>query len=198
MRWLFILLISIVVFGAQAESPEPGTAKTEVVLETSKGDITFELFVNEAPISTANFLEYVQSGFYEGTVFHRVIADFMIQGGGLTPDMQRKETRASITNEADNGLTNELGTVALARTRDPHSATSQFFVNLKNNGFLNHRSKTSAGWGYTVFARVKTGMEVVDEIGLTPTGSGTGVPDVPLEPIMINSVRVVAPTEEQK
>ena len=196
MRWLFILTLSIIVIGAQAGSPAQPTGKTEVVLETSKGDITFELFVDEAPISTTNFLEYVKSEFYNGTIFHRVVADFVVQGGGLTPDMQRKETRASIANEADNGLANERGTVAMARTRDPHSATSQFFVNLKNNAFLNHRSKTLSGWGYTVFARVSQGMDVVDQIAASPTGSGTGVPNVPLEPIMINNARMLEKSDE--
>ena len=195
MRWLFTLTISIVIFGVHAESFDQPAGKTEVVLETSKGDITFELFIDKAPISTTNFLEYVKSEFYNGTIFHRVVADFVVQGGGLTPDMQRRETRPSIANEADNGLVNERGTVAMARTRDPHSATSQFFVNLKNNAFLNHRSKTLPGWGYTVFARVSRGMDVVDQIAASPTGSGTGVPNVPLEPIMINNARVLEPDE---
>jgi peptidyl-prolyl cis-trans isomerase B (cyclophilin B) len=195
MCWLSAVVMSLVVAGAQAESPERRTATTEVVLETSKGDITFELLTDKAPLSTANFIEYVKAGFYDGTIFHRVIPDFVVQGGGLTPDMQRKKTRPPITNEADNGLTNERGTVALARTRDPHSATSQFFVNLKNNRFLNHRSKTLSGWGYTVFARVSSGMDVVDRMAASPTGSGSGTPDVPLEPITINAARVQEPRE---
>lgn len=190
MRWLIILTLLIVVGGTHAESTDQPTVKTEVVLETSKGVITFELFVDKAPISTANFLEYVQSGFYSGTIFHRVVADFVIQGGGLAPDMQRKDTRPPIVNEADNGLANERGTVAMARTGDPHSASSQFFVNLKNNGFLNHRSRTLPGWGYTVFARVSQGMDVVDEITASPTGSSTGMQNVPIEPITINSAKI--------
>lgn len=193
MRWLFGLVLMAVAIGAQGESSERSAGKIEVLLETSQGDITFELFADAAPLSTANFLEYVESGFYAGTIFHRVVPDFVVQDGGLLPDMQRKETRPAITNEADNGVVNERGTVAMARTRDPHSATSQFFVNLKNNGFLNHRSKTLPGWGYTVFARVSAGMDVVDAIAASSTGSSTGVPNVPIEPIMIESAAVLEP-----
>ena len=163
-----------------------------VVLSTSKGDVTLELFAAEAPLTTKNFLRYAQSGFYEGTVFHRVIPGFMVQGGGFTKDMKEKRTKDPIDNEADNGLKNERGTVAMARTPDPHSATSQFFINLKDNHFLDHKARTLQGWGYAVFGRVVDGMDVVDAIASVATGTVGPHENVPVEPVVIERVNVVA------
>ena len=162
-----------------------------IKLSTNKGDITIELDHEKAPKTAANFQQYVEEGFYDGTIFHRVIDGFMIQGGGFTPDMEQKTTREPIENEADNGLTNEVGTLAMARTMDPHSASSQFFINVKDNGFLNHSGKTSQGWGYAVFGKVVGGMDAVDAIKTTKTGSAAGHQDVPVEPIVIESASIV-------
>jgi peptidyl-prolyl cis-trans isomerase B (cyclophilin B) len=164
-------------------------------METSKGTVTIELNSEKAPVTTANFIEYVESGFYDNTIFHRVIRDFMIQGGGLTIDMQKKSNRPPIKNEADNGLKNNTGTIAMARTGEPHSATSQFFINVKDNTFLNHRSKTGRGWGYCVFGRVIKGMDVVQTIENVPTGSKAGRRDVPKEPVVIQRMTMVKPVE---
>lgn len=174
------LLLALAASAAPALADNP-----RVLLETSKGSITLELDAEKAPKSVENFLAYVDAGFYDGTVFHRVIPDFMIQGGGYLESMDRKETRLPIQNEADNGLKNERGTLALARTSDPHSATSQFFINLKDNDFLNHRGKSPQGWGYAVFGRVTSGMEVVDAIAAEPTGIRAGMQDVPNTPVLI-------------
>ncbi|MCO5763059.1 MAG: peptidylprolyl isomerase [Chromatiaceae bacterium] len=161
-------------------------ANPQVTLQTNKGLIVIELYPDQAPQSVANFLAYVDAGFYDGTIFHRVIPDFMIQGGGFTADLEKKATRAPIPNEADNGLKNERGTLAMARTNDPHSATAQFFINHKDNAFLDHSGKTPRGWGYAVFGRVTDGMSVVDAIATTPTGAKGMFPkDVPLETIVI-------------
>lgn len=161
-----------------------------VALDTSKGVIKVELNAEKAPKTVANFLQYVDSGHYDGTIFHRVIADFMIQGGGLNADMREKSTRGPILNEADNGLANDRGTIAMARTQAPHSATAQFFINAgATNGFLNHRSKTPQGWGYCVFGKVVEGMEVVDAIRRVRTGRAGMHDDVPLEPVTIASIR---------
>ena len=161
-------------------------ANPKVNLQTNKGLIVIELYPDQAPQSVANFLAYVDAGFYDGTIFHRVIPDFMIQGGGFTADLEKKETRAPIPNEADNGLKNERGTLAMARTNDPNSATAQFFINHKDNAFLDHSGKTPRGWGYAVFGRVTDGMSVVDAIATTPTGAKGMFPkDVPLETIVI-------------
>ena len=161
-------------------------ANPKVNLQTNKGLIVIELYPDQAPQSVANFLAYVDAGFYDGTIFHRVIPDFMIQGGGFTADLEKKETRAPIPNEADNGLKNERGTLAMARTNDPNSATAQFFINHKDNAFLDHSGKTPRGWGYAVFGRVTDGMSVVDAIAATPTGGKGMFPkDVPLETIVI-------------
>jgi peptidyl-prolyl cis-trans isomerase B (cyclophilin B) len=165
-------------------------ASPRVVLRTTLGDITLELDRAKAPVTTENFLSYVSSGHYDGTVFHRVIPDFMIQGGGFSQDMQQKQTNAPIANEADNGLTNDRGTVAMARTSDPHSATGQFFINLKDNGFLNHTSKTPQGWGYAVFGKVVEGMDVVDKIAQVKTGAHGPHRDVPADAIVINEAFV--------
>ena len=161
-------------------------ANPKVNLQTNKGLIVIELYPDQAPQSVANFLAYVDAGFYDGTIFHRVIPDFMIQGGGFTADLEKKETRAPIPNEADNGLKNERGTLAMASTNDPHSATAQFFINHKDNAFLDHSGKTPRGWGYAVFGRVTDGMSVVDAIAATPTGGKGMFPkDVHLETIVI-------------
>lgn len=163
-----------------------------ITLHTNYGDITLELDFDKAPKTAANFKQYAEEGFYDGTIFHRVINGFMIQGGGFTEDMQQKKTRAAIENEADNGLKNDTYTIAMARTMDPHSATAQFFINVKDNGFLNHSGKTTQGWGYCVFGKVVAGTEVVDKIKGVNTGSAAGHQDVPTEPVVINKVTVAA------
>lgn len=157
-----------------------------VVFSTSLGDFTIELLEDDAPISAENFCQYVDDGFFGGTVFHRVIPGFMIQGGGFTADMRQKPTRSPIKNEADNGLKNERGTLSMARTSDINSATSQFFINVKSNALLDHGSRD---FGYAVFARVVEGMDVVDRIAAAKTGSRGGHQDVPVEPIVIHSAR---------
>jgi len=141
-----------------------------VTLKTNFGDITLELFEDKAPKTVANFISYVENGFFDNTIFHRVINNFMIQGGGFTPDMDQKDTKDPIENEADNGVANEVGTIAMARTQDPHSATAQFFINVNNNDFLNHSSKSVNGWGYCAFGKVTEGMDVVEKIKAVKTG----------------------------
>ena len=162
-----------------------------VKLETSLGDITLELNADKAPDTVANFLQYVKDGFYDGTIFHRVIPTFMIQGGGFDANMNQKPTRTPIKNEADNGLKNELYTVAMARTADPNSATAQFFINAADNQFLNHTAKTMQGWGYAVFAKVVKGQDVVDKIKAVPTATKGMFQDVPVTPVVINKATVV-------
>jgi peptidyl-prolyl cis-trans isomerase B (cyclophilin B) len=162
-----------------------------VKLETSMGNITLELYPDKAPVTVANFLEYVKAGFYNGTIFHRVINGFMIQGGGLDAQMHQKPTRAPIKNEADNGLTNDAYTVAMARTQNPDSATAQFFINVANNAFLNHKGKTPQGWGYAVFGKVVKGQDVVDKIKAVPTGNQGPYQNVPREPVTIIKATVV-------
>ena len=160
-----------------------------VVMETSLGTIKIELDAAKAPKSAANFLQYVDEKFFDGTIFHRVIPDFMIQGGGFTPDMDQKRTHATIVNEAGNGLKNVRGTLAMARTNVVNSATSQFFINLKDNTFLNHTNETPNGFGYAVFGKVIEGMDVVDKIKAVPTGSSGPHDDVPTEPVVIKSAK---------
>jgi peptidyl-prolyl cis-trans isomerase B (cyclophilin B) len=162
-----------------------------VRLETSMGEIFLELDAEKAPKTVANFLSYVNSGHYDGTIFHRVIDGFMIQGGGMTDGMQEKPTSDPIENEADNGLTNDTYTVAMARTMDPHSATAQFFINVKKNDFLNHSAKNERGWGYTVFGKVAKGQGVVNKIKAVATGRVGGYDDVPKEPVTIIKAEVV-------
>ncbi len=164
----------------------------QVKMVTNKGAIVLELDAAKAPKTVENFLAYVSSGFYTGTLFHRVINNFMIQGGGLEAGMRQKKTNAPIENEADNGLSNDIGTIAMARTGDPHSATAQFFINVSNNGFLNHTGKNAQGWGYCVFGRVTEGMDVVEAIKLVATGSVGGYQDVPKEDVVIESAEVIA------
>jgi peptidyl-prolyl cis-trans isomerase B (cyclophilin B) len=161
-----------------------------ITLHTDYGDIVIELNFEKAPKTAANFKKYAEDGFYDGTIFHRVIDGFMIQGGGMTPDMAQKKTRAPIGNEADNGLKNDTGTLAMARTNDPHSATAQFFINLKDNDFLNHSGKNSQGWGYCVFGKVTEGMDVVEKIRKVKTGNAGHHADVPQEPVIIEKVTV--------
>ena len=161
-----------------------------VKMETSMGDITLELDGEKAPDTVANFVEYANSGFYDGTIFHRVIANFMIQGGGFDSDMKQKKTREPIKNEAANGLKNETGTIAMARTNDPNSATAQFFINVKDNGFLNHTAPSGQGWGYAVFGKVTDGMDVVHAIEKVDTTIRSGMQDVPAETVVINKVTV--------
>ncbi len=162
-----------------------------IVLHTNHGDITIELNYDKAPKSSKNFEAYVESGFYNGLVFHRVINGFMIQGGGFEPGMTQKESNDPIENEADNGLTNEIGTLAMARTMDPHSASSQFFINVGNNGFLNHKSKTTNGWGYAVFGKVTAGIDVVNKIKEVATTTKSGHQDVPVEDVIIESAEII-------
>ncbi|EAW29945.1 peptidyl-prolyl cis-trans isomerase B [marine gamma proteobacterium HTCC2143] len=158
-----------------------------VIFKTNYGDITVELNYDKAPKTAENFAQYVKDGFYDGTIFHRVIENFMIQGGGFEPGMAQKETRETIENEADNGLANDFGTLAMARTMDPHSASAQFFINIKDNDFLNHTAKTSQGWGYAVFGKVVEGMDVVDKIKNQATTMKNGHQDVPVDDIVIES-----------
>ena len=164
-----------------------------VQLDTSHGTIVVELDSAKAPKTVENFLGYVRSGFYDGTVFHRVIPGFMIQGGGFTAEMQQKKTGAPITNEAANGLDNRRGTIAMARTGDPHSATAQFFVNLVDNDPLDHRDKSLRGWGYAVFGEVVEGMDVVDRIAGVATGNSGGHQNVPRQPVVLERATVVEP-----
>jgi len=162
-----------------------------IKLTTSAGVITLEMFADKAPKTVENFEQYVRDGFYDGTIFHRVINNFMIQGGGFEPGMVQKETRDVIENEADNGVGNENGTVAMARTSDPHSASAQFFINVKDNDFLNHSSPTPNGWGYCVFGKVVDGMDVIDEIKTVATTMRGGHQDVPAEDVIIEKAEIV-------
>lgn len=164
----------------------------QVLLKTNKGDITLTLDAGKAPKTVANFLAYVQSGHYDGTIFHRVIDNFMIQGGGMAPGMKQKPTQAEIENEANNGLKNVNGSVAMARTNEPHSASSQFFINVNDNDFLNHTAPTAQGWGYAVFGAVSDGMDVVNAIRKVKTGSSGFHQDVPTEDVLIEKATVLA------
>lgn len=191
MRAQLISMIATVVLAVG-----PMMAKAEdhprVKLQTSMGDVVIELAPEKAPKSVANFLEYTKAGFYDGTIFHRVISSFMIQGGGFTEKYQQKATRAPIPNEANNGLKNVKGSIAMARTNDPMSATAQFFVNVVDNEFLNYRSSTPDGWGYAVFGKVVEGMDVIDKMRAVPTGAGGPFgSDVPAKPIVIQRATVV-------
>ena len=164
----------------------------QVELNTNKGRIVLELNNEKAPITVANFLEYVRDGFYDGVIFHRVIDGFMIQGGGMDENFKEKATRDSIENEADNGLSNDEGTIAMARTQAPHSASAQFFINVKNNSFLNHTAPTAQGWGYAVFGKVVEGMDVVNAIKGVRTGNRGYHADVPLENVVIESAKIIS------
>jgi len=181
-------LISIMMILAVAFAAIAGD-NPRVEMDTTKGKIILELYADTAPKTVKNFLAYVDAGFYDGTIYHRVIPNFMIQGGGFTADMEQKKTQAPIDNEADNGLRNERGTIAMARTSVPHSATAQFFINTKNNDFLNHKGKSPQGWGYAVFGRVAEGMVVVDAISKVKTGARGPFRDVPTDPVVITRVK---------
>lgn len=161
-----------------------------ITLHTTLGDITLELDAGKAPATVENFLGYARDGFFDGTIFHRVIDNFMIQGGGMLEDMSQKPTKAPVKNEADNGLKNAKGTIAMARTNDPHSATAQFFINVSDNDFLNHKSPTPQGWGYAVFGKVVTGMDVVEKIKGVKTGRRGYHDDVPVDAIIIQKVTI--------
>jgi len=189
-NWIKIALIAALLgYGAVPARAQEGNPV--VRLETNRGDIRVELFQDRAPETVENFLTYVENDHYDGTIFHRVIPDFMIQGGGFTQDFSRKPVRDPIRNEADNGLSNDRGTIAMARTGDPHSATAQFFINVTDNDFLDHTAKTRRGWGYTVFGEVISGLGTVDEIRQLPTGSaGPFDKDVPQDPVVIQDAAV--------
>ena len=182
-----ITFIAIFTLSLSAVHAQPDAANPQVTIHTNHGDIRLELYPEQAPVSVENFLQYARDGFYDGTIFHRIISHFMIQGGGMTADMKPRQTRDPIINEADNGLKNERGTVAMARTNEVDSATSQFFINVELNGSLNHVSKAdSREWGYTVFGKVVDGMDVVDDIRFVKTDGR----DVPAEPVIIESVTI--------
>jgi cyclophilin family peptidyl-prolyl cis-trans isomerase len=174
----------------QAPALEPAPGNPVAVIATSHGDIVIELFKEQAPVSVENFLQYAREGFYDGTIFHRVVPRFMIQGGGFTPSLVEKSTRPPIQNEATNGLRNQRGTVAMARRQALRSATSQFYINVADNRMLDHSGYNPADFGYAVFGRVLRGMDVVDAIAAVPTGTKGGMTDVPLEPVTITSIRV--------
>jgi peptidyl-prolyl cis-trans isomerase B (cyclophilin B) len=175
-------------FGTEDQSTTKGAGMVNITLETSKGDIRIELDADKAPVTVANFLDYARAGHYDNTVFHRVIGGFMIQGGGFDTSMNQKSTNAPIKNEADNGLKNTTGTIAMARTPDPHSATAQFFINVSDNTFLDFTSPTPQGWGYAVFGKVTDGMDVVRAIEKVQTGNKAGHQDVPLTEVVIKKV----------
>jgi peptidyl-prolyl cis-trans isomerase B (cyclophilin B) len=162
-----------------------------VIIRTTFGDIKLELDAEKAPVTVANFLNYARAGFYDGTIFHRVINNFMIQGGGFDTNMEQKAVGKPIENEADNGLKNDYGTIAMARTMEPHSATAQFFINVKDNDFLNHSGKNMQGWGYAVFGKMVEGEDVLEKIRNVPTGSRNGHQDVPTDTVIIETVEIV-------
>lgn len=185
---------NVLILGALLWSVQAFAANPVVEMKTNLGAVRMELYADKAPKSVANFLQYVKDGFYSGLVFHRVIPGFMIQGGGHQQDLREKKgDRPAIENEAGNGLKNEVGTVAMARTQSPHSATAQFFINVADNAFLNFREATPAGYGYAVFGKVTAGMDVVMRIARTPTGPGGPFPkDVPQQPVVIESINLIS------
>ena len=198
MRYILITLTSLFLLISSVNAASDPSLK-KIKMETSEGDIVLELDITRAPLSVLNFMKYARSGFYDGTIFHRVISNFMIQGGGFTPEMERKQPQAPILNEADNGLKNVRGTIAMARTNDPHSATAQFFINVTDNPFLDHKSKTPRGWGYAVFGKVIKGMDVVDKIRNQRTGpNGPFRSDVPLKMMLIHKVTIVGEKTKTK
>lgn len=184
----FCLFLAFTSFGFAQSGGKNDNPK--VLIITSLGNIEIELYPDKAPVTAANFLNYVNDGFYDGTIFHRVIKGFMIQGGGFDVKMKQKDTRSPIKIESDNGLKNTKGTVAMARTQDPNSATSQFFINLVDNPFLDYKAPTTAGYGYAVFGKVTQGMDIVEKIGAAATGSKGFYQDVPITPIVIESVKL--------
>jgi len=192
---MHVLILSMILFLTAtlsfATENTMSDTQTKVKLTTNLGEIIIQLNTEKAPVSSANFLTYVNEGFYNGTIFHRIIPDFMAQGGGFDTSFNQKAVHAPIKNEANNGLTNMRGTLAMARTNDPNSATAQFFINLKDNSFLNHTSQTSSGWGYSVFGEVIEGMDVVDAMAKQATGNRGGHQDVPKTDIIIEKAEVV-------
>jgi peptidyl-prolyl cis-trans isomerase B (cyclophilin B) len=197
MKYLYGLLLAISVglapagaFAQESPTDKEGNRMVKVTMDTSKGVIKLELDAGKAPLTVANFVEYAKSGFYDNTIFHRVIPGFMIQGGGFDTSMKQKSTREPVRNEANNGLKNTAGTIAMARTSDPHSATAQFFINTVNNDFLDFKSESPQGWGYAVFGKVVEGMDTVTQIEKVRTGVKSGMRDVPLAEVVINSVTV--------
>jgi len=186
-----VSLITFVIFSLICLQLNSAYANPKVLMETSKGSITIELYEKEAPKTVKNFLSYVSEGFYNNLIFHRVIKDFMIQGGGFDSEMRQKDTKTPIKNEARRGLNNDRGTIAMARTNVIDSATAQFFINLKDNDFLNHSDNTSRGFGYAVFGEVINGMDVVDSIARVGTGTYNGFGDVPKEPLIIKNVSII-------
>jgi len=188
LRKQIILLVFILFFSITSNTQ---AETTMVKMDTNHGTITLELDADKAPNTVANFLTYAREGFFDGTIFHRVISNFMIQGGGFTEDMTQKPTHDPIQNEANNGLSNVNGSIAMARTGDPHSATAQFFINVKDNDFLNFSAETPQGWGYAVFGKVTEGMEVVEKIKAVPTTTKGPYQDVPQEPVIIEKVTIV-------
>ena len=184
-RIAFVLVAVLLSVPAMAANPT-------IEMKTTAGTVTIELYADKAPKTVDNFVKYVKDGFYNGTVFHRVINNFMIQGGGFDKSLQQKPTRTPVQNEANNGLKNDLGTIAMARTSNPHSATAQFFINVKNNDFLNFREPTTQGYGYAVFGKVVSGMDVVMNVAGTPTGAGGPFPsDVPQTMVVIESIKLL-------
>lgn len=188
-KWTWMVMVTGVMLAAQ--SAMAAVEAPVVRITTNLGAIELTMDAEQAPNTVANFLRYVKEGFYDGTIFHRVIKGFMIQGGGFTPELFQKSTHAPIANEADNGLHNGIGAVAMARTSDPDSATAQFFINTHDNGFLDFRSRSRRGWGYAVFAHVTGGMDVVRRIEAVATGNMHGMGDVPLHPVVIEHAEVV-------
>ena len=191
MKPLFSFILIFLLSLTSLSTLAAGTQNPSVIIHTSMGNITVELDAAKAPVTVENFLQYAKDGFYDGTIFHRVISDFMVQGGGFDESFSQKSTRATIQNEADNGLGNARGTIAMARTNAPHSATAQFFINLVDNTFLNHTSKSPRGWGYAVFGKVTEGMEVVDNMAKVRTTRKGPHGDVPVNNIVITSVEIV-------
>lgn len=189
---LFALLLALLI------TPAALAANPKVELKTSLGAVVIELYPENAPKTVENFVQYVKSGFYDGTIFHRVIPGFMAQGGGFTPNFQQKPARPAIRNEAGNGLRNAVGTVAMARTADPHSATAQFFINVADNDFLDFKSPDDKGYGYTVFARVTSGMDVVQKMLQVPTATVGPHQNVPRQPIIIERARLIEPAAKPK
>ena len=181
------LVLTTIIFTNNGVNAEMAT-NTIITVKTSLGDIKLELFNDKAPITAENFEKYIKSNYFTNSIFHRVIKDFMVQGGGFTPEMEEKETMSPIKNEANNKISNERGTIAMARTNDPHSASAQFFINLKDNTFLDFKSETTQGWGYCVFGKITEGIEVIDEIAMVDTGSYGPHQDVPKDPVIIKEI----------
>ncbi len=193
MKQILLPVLFLVMMTGISTGQENQVSSPQIVMETSKGEIVLVLYPDKAPLTVKNFINYVDAGFYNGTIFHRVIPGFMLQGGGFSQNMQKKTTMKPVKNEADNGLKNDRGTIAMARTQDPHSASSQFFINTVDNAFLNYKGQTTAGWGYAVFGKVIKGMEVVDAISKVETGTHQKYRDVPKTAVVIIKVRQTKP-----